>query len=211
MSSKFDAYELIGVITPGSILLFGLALLFPDLKAIFFEQSFTLGDLGLFLVLSFVAGHLIQAAGNLLEAVVWKFFGGMPTEWLITKPEKLIHPVQVEILGDAVRQRFRCELQSLDSRTLVPIIRQMYTAVQAAGASSRIDTFNKNYGLLRGITASFAVLAIVALVQMWPDWKPAALAAAAALAAGYRMVRFGKYYGRELAVAYLRLIETDRK
>jgi len=80
VSTKFDAYEIIGVITPGSILLFGLALVFPDLKALFFAEGFSLGDLGLFLVLSFVAGHLIQAVGNLIESIVWWPLGGMPTE-----------------------------------------------------------------------------------------------------------------------------------
>ena len=80
MSSKFDAYEIVGVIMPGSVLLFGMALLFPDLKSLFFAQGFSLGELGLFLVLSYVTGHLIQAIGNLLEFIVWKGFGGMPTD-----------------------------------------------------------------------------------------------------------------------------------
>ena len=115
MSSKFDAYEIIGVITPGSILLFGLALLFPDLKALFFAEGFSLGDLGLFLVLSFVAGHLIQAVGNLLEVVVWKGFGGMPTDWLIANPDKLIHESQVERLRQAVKREFDCDLQQLSA------------------------------------------------------------------------------------------------
>ena len=208
MGSKFDAYEIIGVIAPGSILLFGFALLFPDLKALFFEQGFSVGDLGLFLVLSFVAGHLIQAVGNLLEAAVWKPFGGMPTDWLIGKPEKLIHATQVERLRQAAQTDFGCELQNVAVSDWRPIVREMYAAVQAAGHTARIDSFNRTYGLMRGVTAAFGLLAVTTWIVTWPAWKPALLVAIAALIAGYRMVRFGKHYGRELVVAYLRTVAS---
>jgi hypothetical protein len=66
VASKFNAYEFIGILAPGGTILFGLALIFPELKAVFFEQGFSLGDLGLFVILAFVAGHLIQAVGNAL-------------------------------------------------------------------------------------------------------------------------------------------------
>jgi len=205
VSSKFDAYEIIGVITPGSILLFGLALLFPDLKAMFFAEGFSLGDLGLFLVLSFVAGHLIQAVGNLLEAVVWKGFGGMPTDWIIGKPEKLINETQVERLRQAVKSEFGYDLQQAKAADWAPIVREIYGAVQAKGDTGRIDSFNRTYGLMRGVTAALGLLAVTVLIVTWPAWKPAALVAIAAFIACYRMIRFGKGYGRELVVAYLRV------
>lgn len=205
MSSKFDAYEIIGVITPGSVFLFGLTLLFPDLKSLFFDQGFSVGDLGLFLVLSFVAGHLIQAAGNLTEGVIWKPFGGMPTDWLIKSPQKLLYDTQVERLRQAVKSDFDCDFQQLSPAQWAPIVREMYAAVQVKGDTTRIDSFNRTYGLMRGVTATFGALALLALIVTWPAWKPAALTALAALIAGYRMVRFGKRYGRELIVVYLRL------
>ena len=208
MSSKFDAYEMIGVITPGSIVLFGLALLFPDLKALFFAQGFSLGDLGLFLVLSFVAGHLIQAVGNLLETAVWTAFGGMPTDWLIEKPEKLIHQTQIDRLRQAVQSEFGCDLQQAEAAEWAPIVTEMYAAVQAQGDTGRIDSFNRTYGLMRGVTAALGLLAVIALIVTWPAWKPAALVAVGALIAGYRMIRFGKRYGRELVVAYLRVVAS---
>jgi len=205
VSSKFDAYEIIGVIMPGSVFLFGLALLFPDLKSLFFDQGFSVGELGLFLVLSFVAGHLIQAAGNLIEEAIWKPFGGMPTDWLIKKPQKLLHDTQIERLRQAVKSDFDCDLQQLSSVQWAPIVREIYAAVQASGDTTRIDSFNRTYGLMRGVTATLGALAIIALIVIWPAWKPAAFTALATLIAGYRMVRFGKRYGRELIVVYLRL------
>lgn len=208
MSSKFDAYELIGVIAPGSILLFGLALLFPELKALFFEQGFSVGDLGLFLVLSFIAGHLVQALGNLLEEAVWKPFGGMPTDWLIARPERLIHAAQVERLRQAVQADFGCALENVTASEWYPVVREMYAAVQAAGHAARIDSFNRTYGLMRGVTAALGLLAVMTLIVTWPAWKWALSVAIAALIAGYRMVRFGKHYGRELVIAYLRTVAS---
>lgn len=208
MSSKFDAYEIIGIITPGSIILFGLALLFPDLKALFFEQGFSLGDLGLFLVLSFVAGHLIQTVGNLLETTVWACFGGMPTDWLIEKPQRLIHETQVERLRTIVKSAFGCELKQVRVSDWAPIIREMYAVIQAEGNTARIDSFNRTYGLMRGVSSAFTLLAVAALVMFWPNWKSALLISVAAALAGYRMVRFGKRYGRELVVEYLRVVAS---
>lgn len=209
MSSKFDAYEIIGVITPGSVFLFGLALLFPNLKSLFFDQGFSVGDLGLFLVLSFVAGHLIQAAGNLVEGAIWKPFGGMPTDWLIKNPQRLLHDAQVERLRQAVKSDFDCDLKQLSPAQWASIVREIYAAVQARGETTRIDSFNRTYGLMRGVAATLGVLAVIALVVTWPAWKPTVLTALAALIAGYRMVRFGKRYGRELIVGYLRLGRSE--
>lgn len=204
MSSKFDAYEVIGVIAPGSILLFGFALLFPDLKALFFAQGFSLGDLGLFLVLSFVAGHLIQALGNVLEMIVWTPLGGMPTTWLIKKPERLIQASQTDRLRQLMRTNFDCELAQAPAREWTPIVRELYAAVRAKGDTARIDAFNRTYGLMRAMTAALVLLAATTLIVSWPDWEAAAFVALAALLAGYRMIRFGKHYGRELVVMYLR-------
>lgn len=209
MSSRFDAYEIIGVIAPGSLFLFGLALLFPDLQSLFFEQGFSVGDLGLFLLLSFVAGHLIQAAGNLIEEIIWKPFGGMPTDWLIKTPQKLLHDTQIERLQQTVKRDFSCNLHQLSPAQWAPIVREMYAAVQAEGDTTRIDSFNRTYGLMRGVTATLGALAVLALIVTWPAWEPPVLTAFAALIAGYRMVRFGRRYGRELIVVYLRIAKPE--
>ena len=205
MAHKFDPYEMIGVIIPGSILLFGATFIFSQLSDIFFSEGFSLGDLGLFLILSFVAGHLLQAVGNLLEGAVWRLYGGMPTEWLIKKPGWLVHDSQYERFREALRQDFSCEIEQMKRQAWSAIVREIYAAVKADGDSERIDAFNRTYGLLRGIASAFFVLSVASLIADWPEWQPAALTAIAALIAGYRMVRFGVRYGRELVIAYLRI------
>lgn len=209
MNSKFDAYEIIGVITPGSLLLFGLTLLFPDLSALFFTQGFSVGELGLFLVLSFVAGHLIQAIGNLLEGVIWKPFGGMPTDWITSNPQKLLHNTQLERLKILIKKDFNCDINQLSREDWTPIVREIYAIVQANLNTGRIDSFNRTYGLMRGITATFVTLTVIASIVIWPAWKPILLTILGSIIAGYRMIRFGKGYGRELIITYLRTEKSD--
>lgn len=203
MSARLNAYELIGVTAPGAVALFGLTLLFPELNIVLTHGGFSVGDFGLFLVLSFVAGHLVQGIGNLLETLLWEPFGGKPTSWVIKNPERLIHSAQVNRLQRAVRADFGCDLQSVSRRDWVAIVREMYVVVQNAGLNERVDSFNRAYGLMRGVTAAFASLTVITLVVNWSHWEAVVLTVAVMLVAGYRMFRFGKRYGRELVVSYL--------
>jgi hypothetical protein len=75
---KFDPYEYTSVIVPGSVLVVTLALIFPDIMPSI-TTSLSLGDLGLVLILAFIAGHFVQAGGNVWESVIWKILGGWPT------------------------------------------------------------------------------------------------------------------------------------
>ena len=203
MSARLNAYELIGVTAPGALALFGLTLLFPELNIVIGDQDFSVGDFGLFLVLSFVAGHLVQGIGNLLETLLWGPFGGKPTAWIIKNPERLIHPAQVDRLQRAVRADFGCDLQSVSRGDWAAIIREMYVVVQNAGLTERVDSFNRAYGLMRGVTAALASLTGITLVVNWSHWELVVLTVVVMLVAGYRMFRFGKRYGRELVVSYL--------
>ncbi len=204
MSARLNAYELIGVTAPGAVALFGLTLLFPELNTVFSRQGFSVGDFGLFLVLSFVAGHVVQGIGNLLETVLWRPFGGMPTDWLIKNPERLLHPAQLERLKRAVQTDFGCVLGSVSRRDWGAIVREMYVVVQNARLNERVDSFNRAYGLMRGVTAAFASLMLIALLVSWSHWKAVVVVLVVMLVAGYRMFRFGRRYGRELVVSYLR-------
>jgi hypothetical protein len=75
-------YEFAGIVAPGLVLLLGIAVLTSDAPSFQQIAKFDLGGLGLLLVLSYVAGHLVQAIGNVLERVYWSWWGGMPTDWV---------------------------------------------------------------------------------------------------------------------------------
>ncbi len=66
----FDFYEFAGVIAPGAVVLYVLWLILPDVAPFLTTRELSIGSLGLFVILAYVAGHLVQAVGNGLEKVV---------------------------------------------------------------------------------------------------------------------------------------------
>jgi hypothetical protein len=82
------------------------------------------------------------------------------------------------------------------------IIRQVYGVVSSAGQASRVDTFNGNYGLHRGIAASCIVLFGSCLwsAKYWPNELILAGLFCVAL---MRMHRFGRLYARELFMQFI--------
>ncbi len=204
---KFDAYAYVGVIAPGTVLAFGGLSVFPDLSPFSSKATFTVGDFGLFLLIAFVLGHLVQSVGNVVENLWWFPFGGMPTNWVLEKPDRLLAASQVENLNAKLATDFGIEngLLSLSKHNWIPITRQVYAKVNAAGRSGRADTFNQIYGLTRGVSASFFALAIVVLAVDVNDWKTALILTILGMVALTRMHRFGKHYAREVFVQYLDL------
>ena len=83
------------------------------------------------------------------------------------------------------------------------IVREIYTQVSVSGNTERIDAFNRNYGLLRGIAASLLVVGVSAAICSAASWSAISILFILAIASGYRMYRFGKNYARELFLTYL--------
>ena len=79
MNRTFDFYEYAGFIIPGAVLVIALVWLFPDSRALFSKEGVTLGELGLFVIIAYAAGQLVQAIGNYLEWIWWMPWGGMPS------------------------------------------------------------------------------------------------------------------------------------
>lgn len=203
MSEHFDPYEYIGVIVPGSVAIFGAMYLYPDVKALFGGDDINVGGLGLFLIASLVVGHLIQGVGNLLEMGWWRLRGGMPSDWLLQDNQKLVSDTQKQRILDLCTQSMKIDRANLTVKQWYPAVREMYSMLEAAGRSKRIDAFNRTYGLLRGISAGclvFAALAGVAHPERKELWIGGLVVAVIAF---YRMDRFARRYAREVFVAYL--------
>lgn len=171
-------------------------------------QHISVGGLGIFIVLAYAVGHLVQAIGNLIEAVWWKYWGGMPTNWLRTKPARLLAEQQISLLQERLRKQPGLASFEITSSSLSDwhaITRQIYAAVAGAGRASRVDTFNGNYGLNRGLAAG--LLAVLALLptQTSMDWRLVVCVLVGAALALYRMHRFARHYARELFIQFLEL------
>lgn len=79
ISKSFDAYDVIGIIVPGSVISVVLALLWQPFMALLGNDGVSVGGLGVIVFASFVFGHLLQVGGNALEKIVWAW-PRMPTD-----------------------------------------------------------------------------------------------------------------------------------
>lgn len=206
----FDFYEFAGIIAPGAVTMAGLAVLHPPLKQFGGEQGLSLGEFGIFVVLAYVAGHLVQAVGNLLECGWWAAWGGWPSDWVGRRKGDLLNRAQLDRLESVIESQLglpgMAPGSEMTHKKWHPVVRQAYAAVAAAGHAGRIESFNGNYGLCRGIAAAFLVVFAFSLFrdigQHWPERIALLVATGFGLA---RMHRFGVHYARELFAQLMQL------
>jgi hypothetical protein len=134
----------------------------------------------------------------------------MPTNWVLRDDQELLNEAQVNKLPDKVRSLLDIGINKpitdLSVKEWFPITRQIYAAVAGAERAHRVDTFNGNYGMFRGIASALLIAAILNIVTHWPaGWPTSLVLGVAALLALIRMHRFGKHYARELFVQFLQL------
>src|SRR4029453_7263377 len=201
---KLSFYEQIGIVIPGSVLVFALVLYYPQLQILTAKDGISVGELGLFVLIAYAAGHLIAAIANALEGLFWGILGGMPSDWVTRDPPALLSPQQIENLRTKIATRLDVTIDrmpGLDKKTWLPISRQIFADVVKNGKPDRIDTFNGNYGLNRGLASACLVLVLVALAHL--DWMIGLGLFLAAAIYSYRAYRFGVHYARELYLQFL--------
>ena len=205
-SKAFDAYEVIGVITPGTVVALLLALEWPELRALLGDDSLSVGDFGLFLVMAFVLGHLVQVLGNLIEEAIAATIG-MPTTWVRKADQSLV--------SDGQRAALIAKLEAMEGHTVDPaktkrkpwrnMMMRGYSRVRAVQRSSRIDAFNRTYGLFRGLSAAF-IAAAAWYAYAYPELRNHVIVLGV-LAAGslWRMQRASINYAKSLIHEFIDL------
>lgn len=205
---KLDSYEFVGVIVPGVIVAYGFGLMFPELGLFVAAQKISFGELGLLLVLAFVAGQLTQAFGNIIEAIWW-VGRGWPRDWVLRRHGHVLAASQYEQFFKKVADTLRLarfDAAKTTSRDWAAINRQIYATVSNAGRAARVDLFNGNYGMFRGIVAAVVVVAVAgAIGHRIPDGRIYLGLVFVLVLALARMQRFAVYYSRELFVQFLEL------
>ncbi len=208
MNKALSFHEQTGIVIPGAALVFGLLFFFPEFRQLFFSDGVSIGGLGLFLLISYAAGHLAAALGNVLEAVLWPLGGGRPSSWVVKENTTLLAPEQINGLEALIKQRLRLEipaLRGMNPKQWLPISRQIHADVISNGKPARIEGFNGNYGLNRGLAAALLALVLIGVAFSDTDWRIATGLLPIALIYMYRMYRFGVSYASELYVQFLLL------
>jgi hypothetical protein len=205
---EFNYYEFIGVLILGAILLYGISLIFTNIGPVLFIPNLSIGGFGLFFVLSFAFGHLVHALGNGLEYIWWKIFGGMPTDWIRTGKFDFLGKKIRETIELRVRNHIRMPnfaFKKINPTEWNSIVGRIYAAVEGKGKGRRVDIFNNNYSLFRGMATTFLCLAGITVANSPKNWLWALGYLIASLVAIYRMNRFGKYYAREVFIQFLEI------
>ena len=211
MKKDFSFYEFVGVIAPGTVFLVILFQAFPEAIKVFDAKNLSLGAFGIFVIIAYTVGHLIQSIGNIIESLWWRIWGGMPTNWIINdKKCDYLSKEQLEALPLKITTVLSIEaklsLSDYEPKQWLPITRQIYAAVKQANASERIDIFNGNYGFFRGIAAALATSLIMLIIKFDISnlWILLIIIASFVMAVA-RMHRFAKHYARELFVQFLQI------
>jgi hypothetical protein len=206
MNRTFDFYEYAGVIVPGAVVILGLLWLFPQAQALLTKDGLTFGEFGVFVILAYAAGQLIQGIGNGIERIFWWICGGLPSTRAL-KYGKYLGPHQRARLHDALKVSFGVtehDLAKQKATMQLPVVREMYATVADAKKAQRVDIFSGNYGLTRGLAAALLVLIAVELATS-RNLIPTAALVMFLLLSLQRMHRFGRHYAVELITQFLSL------
>jgi len=210
---QFSLYDILGVLAPGAVLTIGIIALYPDTIKAIPNREFSLGDLGVVVLVSYVMGNLVAALGNLLEIPYWKITGGQHSDLARREESRVISARQIS----AVERRLQSAaflkadetISNLSSSEWRGMTRQIYAYLGARKMTQRIDAFNAQYGMNRGIAAGFLALAILTIIHSgFVLWRVQLILLICTALAAYRMQRFSRYYAAELFRQFIVSPET---
>lgn len=203
---SFDAYEYVGVIIPGALPTLAASLLIPKVASVISSEGIELGTLGIFLIVSFVVGHVVQLIGNWIETI--EDMLGLGKDAIVLNEKR--RPMDVDRW-----QRFLSVLRSegiMDRDELKPSSwqgtrKEVYAALQADKRTHRIDAFNRTYGMCRGMVAGTIMTVGLVLILGGTEHLSLALMIFVLLTVPLyvRMRRFSRHYFTEIVSQFLAL------
>jgi len=206
--NKLSFYEQVGIVIPGAVFLFGVMFYIPGLREMLAKDGVSIGGLGIFVIISYAAGHLLAAFGNGIENLYWRCRGGMPSDWIIGASPQLMSSGQINKVETLVASRLGISvppLAELSASVWSPVFREIYSDVSRYGRPDRANTFNGIYGLNRGLSAAAFALAIAVMILAPAHWIVSVGLLGVSLIYLYRMHRFGVHYAREVYNQFLLL------
>jgi hypothetical protein len=204
---ELSFYEQVGIVIPGSLLLFGILFFMPEARPLFLKDGLTIGGFGLFLLIGYGAGHLTAAVGNLIETVAW-LPAGMPSQWPASGRGNLLGPELQRRVIEKLSKRHSITVPSgnINRADWSGYWHIIYRDTNSVGPDTRIDAFNGAYGLNRGLAAASMLIALICALQQktaWFVWSGTLVIIA--LLYLIRMRRFGVHFAREVFLRFVLL------
>jgi hypothetical protein len=199
MKKEFSFYEFVGILVPGVTLLFFTEMIIEVVYSKIILDFTKIGESVIFLIIAYGIGHILQAVGNIFEYFFWKVFGGMPTQWLTRKN---IFAIQLfdEVQTEKVKHKAFTQFGEKAGKDYGMDIYN-WLSLKDKITEKRIDLFNANYSLFRGLVVTFYILAFVVLSYL--GWKLMLIPLVLGIMSNYRMFRFAKLYAKEVFRSYL--------
>lgn len=200
MKREFSFYEFVAILVPSVILLYALQLIYEQ---VLHKQIVDLGKVGetaVFIIVCYGIGHLIQSLGNVFEKIVWWTYGGMPTRWLTNKNRFNKHLFEQSLnkrIEDKIIEKFGSDIKDYGRLT--------YNLLYQKDKTKRIDIFNGNYSLFRGLAVSFLI--ITGVCSYYFSLSISFMMLLPFILATARMIRFAKYYAKETFYTFYNLSE----
>lgn len=172
MRGKFNLYDFIAVLIPGIFLLWVLEE-FANIGGLkeALSLSGNLAETSILIVLGYITGLLLQGISqHFFEGILKWCWGGFPSDRMLLPDDTTFHPEQKQKLIDLIRKKFNVTVKT--SQVSKHERRQRLRENQAAfrlcyRAIDKVTetplTFNAQYGLFRGLFATFVLLAVVTL------------------------------------------------
>ncbi len=203
---KFDPYEFIAVAIPGALPTLTISLLVPEVAAVILANGVDLGSFGIFLIVSFVVGHVVQVVGNLIEQIENLLTFGT-IDLAVRDKRRPMPSEQWDRFCASLAEAGISAKAGITSDSWPGIRREVYARLLADGRTDRIDMFNRTYGLCRGMVAGTAISAAMTLILGGEDaWQwSAMIVVLLALPLYVRMRRFSKHYFNEIVSQFLSL------
>lgn len=199
MKKDFSFYEFVAVFLPGAVLLGGAAGLYEETRLWITSKDFGASQLGLFIIASYVLGHLLQCLGNLLEFLFW-IGRGKPSHWITRENIPYLTSNQTESLPALYEDLTKSPITnrlSLSKKETRNLTGSLFTYIRQQGQTDRIDTFNGNYGLFRGIASGLSILIAMSFI-IGSQIYVSLFLIICLVCALIRMNRFGIHYASEL-------------
>jgi len=200
MKKEFSFYEFTGIIVPSTIFLYSIKLIVEFVYKKHFFDFGKIGETAVFVVICYGFGHILQSVGNIFESLLWYVYKGMPTKWLTNQNrfgKTLFETPLNQKIADKVKQKFGVGITDYGRLTNNYIFQKNMTA--------RVDIFNGNYSLFRGLSVSFLLIAV--LCAYYFNWTITLISIIPFILSLLRMIRFAKYYATEVFRTFYNLPE----
>lgn len=161
-TDQFSLYETLGVLVPGTLLIYSLLILFPDLKAVVATSNSAI-NAGAFAAVAIFAGQMVQALASFSEPLLFKLWGGRPSEQALHKGLGLRYLPQPS--ATRLRNKLSAAVNRPDSQAQDLFLYAMRRASTAA--ASRVETFNAQFAYHRSLVTLGVLLLALVLISRW--------------------------------------------